>query len=311
MRRRSSKGNPNHWPAGTPKGGQFAPKGAGHSYFRDDDYYEARTKFRNGEISREEMDAIKNEYASPQEMEQLFGKRFGSENFVPAKSVKEAADYCRSLGVQPYYNGLSLETCNALNESLTVTFENFPKTREKVIVCGNAQDINRAKKAAITEYIVNGNFGYFRTEASKKEWVKGQASRIVGRVGGRSLAFVQYGARTVQCAEVEKRFNGVYINSNQQDITASMEYGVGTKFHPKGCGSVKAVMDHEMGHLIHNTYGGLKVNMKDKTIKDELSEYGASDVKEYHAEAWSEFCNNPNPRRRAREVAEEFFRRAK
>ena len=147
MKRKSSQGNPNHWPKGSSKGGQFAPKGSGISYFRDADYYEARSRFRNGEISKEEMDAVKSEYATPEEMEHFFGRN--GVDFTPAKTVKGAEAYARSLGVEPYYKGLDLETCNALNESMANTLATFPKVKMYLHVCGNAQEINKQKKKEI------------------------------------------------------------------------------------------------------------------------------------------------------------------
>ena len=309
MKRKSSKGNPNHWPAGTPKGGQFAPKGAGQSYYRDSDYYDARTKYRNGELSKEEMDSIKKEYATPQETEQLFGKSFGIGDFVPAKTVSEAEDYCRSLGVEPYYKGLSLDTCNALNESLTTTFRYFPKTKEYIHVCGNAQTINKEKKKAVEMYILENDFSAYHYR-NKAEWAKRQATRLVGRVSSRTLAYTYMEKPVGPVSEVHERYLGIYVNSNNKDIDASMKHSEETQFHPQGCATQKAAFDHEMGHIIHVSYGGLKVNMKDISIKDELSEYAMTNVKEYHAEAWSEYCNNPNPRNRAKEVGEEFLRRA-
>lgn len=52
--RKSSKGNPYHVPAGCPQGGQFTSANKQNVMVNNSDaYYEARTKFRKGEISEE------------------------------------------------------------------------------------------------------------------------------------------------------------------------------------------------------------------------------------------------------------------
>lgn len=303
--RRSSKGNLNHWPAGTPKGGQFAPKGAGICYMRDEKYYDARDKFRNGELSKEEFEEIKKEYSENT-------NPVKNVSFTPAKSVSEAEEYCRSLGVEPYYKGLDLDTCNALNESLTTTLTLFPKTKEWLSVCGSAQEINKHKKKDVARHIMSKyDSAWFSNEKRKEQWAKSQASRLVGRVSGNRLAYTYMELPRGDFADIQRKYMGVYINSNNQDLGASMEECERTGFHPVGCNTKKSVVDHEMGHLIHAAYGGLKLNPKEASIKSELSEYAMENIKEYHAEAWAEFCNNPHPRKRAREVGEEFLRRAK
>lgn len=55
MKRKSSRGNPYHVPAGSPKGGQFTTKNGGVAVLRNEGYYEARTKLRKGEISEEDF----------------------------------------------------------------------------------------------------------------------------------------------------------------------------------------------------------------------------------------------------------------
>jgi hypothetical protein len=91
-------------------------------------------------------------------------------------------------------------------------------------------------------------------------------------------------------------------------------------FHPIGCGSPGAVMDHELGHQIDSLLG-LTNRETTQYFKDEelkkiwartkkagitlnLSEYGASKKSEFLAEAWSEYVNNPNPRKAAKEFGD-------
>lgn len=55
MKRRSSKGNPYHVPAGSPKGGQFTTKNSGIAVVHNENYYAAKTQLRKGEITEEDF----------------------------------------------------------------------------------------------------------------------------------------------------------------------------------------------------------------------------------------------------------------
>jgi hypothetical protein len=87
-----------------------------------------------------------------------------------------------------------------------------------------------------------------------------------------------------------------------------------SQFHPEGTNSIKAVIDHEVGHAImdsyRNVYGQTLIlnngkirdtyyTARDKGkdyIKTNLSGYANVSDSEFIAEAWSEYKNNPNPR---------------
>lgn len=59
IKRRSSKGNPYHVPKGSPKGGQFTSANCQNVEIRNSQqYYDAKTQLRNGEISEEEFQRV-------------------------------------------------------------------------------------------------------------------------------------------------------------------------------------------------------------------------------------------------------------
>lgn len=83
------------------------------------------------------------------------------------------------------------------------------------------------------------------------------------------------------------------------------------KWAPIGCGSPKAVADHELGHEIDNLLSASNdtvINdlysnmMRDNKAEAVLSGYSRTNVKEFIAEAYSEYRNNPNPREISRAV---------
>lgn len=83
-------------------------------------------------------------------------------------------------------------------------------------------------------------------------------------------------------------------------------------FHPKGCDTVGALFDHEIGHQLDSLLSVSKSQrfrayydpLSKDSIKDGLSEYATWNEKEFIAEAWCEYRNNPNPREHARFVGD-------
>jgi hypothetical protein len=99
-------------------------------------------------------------------------------------------------------------------------------------------------------------------------------------------------------------------------LAEKLEREVISKWRPEGCGSVKAIVDHEMGHEIHklldahddteilSLYNSLKNSGE---IKEKLSQYAERNPREFIAEAWSEYQNNPNPRETSVKVVKRLF----
>lgn len=322
-RRKSSRGNPWHDARGRFCHGPQAEKDTWGNPISDEqrkeavchsektaEGYDAQTKFRNGEIDKAEVGGSVREPVSHSTGFEAALKEAGF-SFTPATTIAEAEEYARSFGVRPYYKGLSLETCNALNESLGQTLTMFPKTQKWLKVCGNAQQINKEKKKAIAKYLLESDYAEHCDEAYRKKAATWMASRLTGRCGSSNLAHTYMEMPVGQAAGVRFEYMGIYLNSNRDGTYEQiMEHNTNTGFHPVGCTTTKSIIDHEMGHVIHAAYGGKIVDMSDKrAISEELSKYGAHNVKEYHAEAWSEFVNNPTPRARAKEIGEEFLGR--
>lgn len=118
----------------------------------------------------------------------------------------------------------------------------------------------------------------------------------------------------------------ISFNENNFDA-ADLKHNVETKWHPEGCDTRKAVLDHEFAHSIwyqlglnkklgNNDYAFSKYDdlsplqkyIKEKMwmgqthVKNNLSGYAATNPSEFFAEALSEYLNNPHPRKIAQEV---------
>lgn len=80
-------------------------------------------------------------------------------------------------------------------------------------------------------------------------------------------------------------------------------------WHPQGTERLESTFDHEFGHKIDEL---LDIRSESQLVKlhnavsweiaDKLSEYAEKNIKEFIAEGWSEYLNNPNPRSVARRI---------
>ena len=96
---------------------------------------------------------------------------------------------------------------------------------------------------------------------------------------------------------------------------------VSQKKSPVGCDTLKSVIDHEIGHYLD--YGrvkgtsstGLQLSrdsqilkiyqgMTKEEITENLSSYASKNIREFIAESWSEYQNNPHPRATAKAVGD-------
>ena len=111
------------------------------------------------------------------------------------------------------------------------------------------------------------------------------------------------------------KYDGVAVNNdyaqNYAKFKSEKQADEIAKWAPIGCGSPKAVVDHELGHEIDNLLGASNdhiINdlysgmMRDNKAETALSGYSKTNVKEFIAEAYSEYRNNPKPREVSRAV---------
>ena len=137
-----------------------------------------------------------------------------------------------------------------------------------------------------------------RLEMSKTLIKKG-----IPRISSRTYAFEMDAKRL-------KGASGIVINDpfskNFKTLTGKLQKDIEKGFHPKikeGT-EVKSVFDHEMGHVLDDTYKiGTSKEFLDfytpitgKEIATDLSRYALENRNEFIAEAWSEYINSAKPR---------------
>ena len=163
----------------------------------------------------------------------------------------------------------------------------------------------------------------------------GGTAAVRFRLGGAYSNGDSYASFLEAAAGPHKGQIGIGINSDlfsQWDIkntSQKLKQGVASTWFPAGTGTVKAIIDHEIGHWIDHKYNiskdsrirklfrayhersedyytlpnGMRVYGSQK-MGAVLSRYANTNAKEFLAEAWAEYRNNPRPRPVAKEVGD-------
>ena len=250
--------------------------------------------------------------------------------FEQAKTLKAAEEFAMKLGVpRVSYEGCAVEAANEWNRALLETFNRFPELKNNFGFVGEAHARNALCEMELTDYfhqILKEKFRqlderFLRSRAELK------ASQVI-------LAELKVSRNA--CAQsftsnhiVKRRFAGVTMNrdlcGDYRALLEMQKHNEQIKFHPVGCGSVRSILDHEIGHQLDELLGlsnlpevralfDSRVVIKNgaadySRITDELSRYAWDNDNpnrygEFIAEAWAEYCNNPSPRAIAQKIGE-------
>ena len=100
-------------------------------------------------------------------------------------------------------------------------------------------------------------------------------------------------------------------------LEASLKRDAASQFHPIGCDTIRSILDHEIGHQIDDllSLSNNKVlvayhsSLTNEEISSGLCRYAWKNsspvpIREFIAEAWSEYVNNPEPRKISKTVGE-------
>lgn len=232
-------------------------------------------------------------------------------NGFAAKTIAEAEEAFRAqLGVKCRLDGFKksdMAQVRDIFECVSSHFKTFPELREEVHFVGSMQG---RVKAFAEEF-----FKEMRSNPHNS-WARDEDIQKVAMRRARKVAYTSCYAYS-HSAGKEYGLDGVVFNTAWAGtkITESLQGDVKAKFHPEGCDTVKSVFDHELGHRIDELlHVSQQLGSKDwyqeaivlgaGYIKDNLSKYAMTNLKEFVAEAWSEYLNNPNPRELASHVGE-------
>ena len=234
--------------------------------------------------------------------------------FIPAKTISEAEDYARSvLGIPNVsYKGCDADTANAWNRGLHDAFSRFPELKKNFGFVGEVHERNAMLKPVLRQHYADD----YRKRAA---WLPpAQIDQLADAATRKTMKQLQVAKGTLAVSFSESRapfsdFRGVSVNrehgKDAKKFAQVLTKDVGSKFHPVGCDSIRSVLDHEIGHQLDNLLGirdiqTIKELFDSRThteLSDALSRYAWDNKNrnryaEMIAEAWAEYCNNPNPR---------------
>lgn len=229
-----------------------------------------------------------------------------------AKTIEEAEQQFRELGLNCDLSGFKKKDIGQVKEIFDCVdrhFRDFPELKEKIkfvgSMTGRVKMLTTAKFEELKK-LYDGKLPESLLMEHAKKWA-------------RKTAYLRdcYAYSSEGCAAYG--LNGLVFNTawTGDKITTSLQRDVASKFHPEKCDTVKAVFDHELGHKLDallNLYKNadfLKIYNEaaghgEQYVLDNLSGYSycprlmrkANYIpqKEFIAEAWSEYLNNPTPR---------------
>lgn len=247
------------------------------------------------------------ETAEPQTEEELFP-------FTPAKTIKEANEYARDvLGIPNVdYKGTSVEIANEWNRGLADNFSRFPELRDNFDFVGTCQNRNKLAKKTLYPTVMD-KFKRLNPTFTEKQ-LEGAVKRYITK---QYAPPIQSSVYAQSCRTMTVR--GITVNNRwtAEMLEESLKRDALSQFHPIGCDTIRSILDHEIGHQIDDMLDlctkkvlvAYHQSLTNAEISAELSRYAwrnssPAPIREFIAEAWSEYVNNPEPRRIAKTVGE-------
>jgi hypothetical protein len=240
----------------------------------------------------------------------------------PSKDIAEAEQYARDvLGIgNVNYRGIAPEVADEWNRGLQEAFEKFPKLKKKMNFTGESHARIEQLEMIIRKY----NFDHIRKNSKNAGIGDDELRKIADEQTESLIKKIQVNEDSIASsmtggARYQSEVLGVTINErfgrDFEYMNKILKEQVESKVHPEGCDTIKSVLDHEIGHQLDALLG---INEKDEikkifnnnkdNMRELLSDYAINNnskpYKEMIAEAWAEYCNNPNPREIANEVGQ-------
>lgn len=235
--------------------------------------------------------------------------------FSPAPDISKAEDYARNvLGIQNVsYRGVDITTANEWNRGLASAFERFPELRNRIRFVGTCQERNRLIEDAARSYFTNEylKFNGRISEDTLSILIEDNVHKYMKRLHILNEDYAQ-NCHLTGFPDFPQ-FHGVTVSesygSDSESFVRNLTENVRNRIHPAGCDTIKSVLDHEIGHQLDRLLGisnnpeiqDLFDSITNNELTDMLSEYSWNNsnpnkYSERIAEAWSEYCNNPEPR---------------
>lgn len=240
--------------------------------------------------------------------------------FKDAKTIGEAEQIVKdfNLADRVDYKGIDVAVANDWNKALYETVSRFPELRKNFKFVGTTQARNNYYVSSrLDEYVeklkkINPGFDNKALIEYAKKRLRKSIGKVKSSIYAQSMAYEDLTGVTVNKAWGSKLIK----------LKEALKRDVEIKFHPVGCESIKSVIDHEIGHqlddLLNISMEGNIQKLYNKYSKEELTEKlsryswdnnNSKKIREFVAEGWAEFNNNPEPREVAKEIGETILRR--
>lgn len=269
MERVSSRGNPYHHPAGSPKGGQFASKGTSNSTISEktDEQYEAATENRRVESVL---------------------------TFTPAETKEEAVAFANGLGVEVDYSEFTVEQCNVVNRVLEETFVEFPETRKSLRFIGSAES---HMKEISTE-----NLSIIKQQYIEDGMPEKVAEKLVAIESKLADMTERMGAHYAVVESIDGDNRNLHMFLHPMEIVEHDNDGPIARMKQLLKGKFRRTAYHEFGHVIAMTYSPdegeeFSKQFSKMEVVTGLSTYAATTHCELMAEGWAEYKTRKRPRR--------------
>lgn len=234
---------------------------------------------------------------------------------VPAEDVTKAEEYARDvLGIKNVsYKGVDVTTANEWNRGLADSLAKFPELKKNINFVGTCQERNRLLEIEARKYYEN-KFSVLKGKVPDddiKDWVESLTNDYMKQFIISSDSYAESFSKVTDPNFPD--FYGISVNDNvgrnSEKFIKDLEESVKNKFHPEGCDTIRSVVDHEIGHQLDKLLGISEIqevreifdSITVAETKTLLSGYAANNKNpnkyaEPIAEAWAEYCNNPEPR---------------
>lgn len=231
----------------------------------------------------------------------------------------------------------------AKNSKTTIELKGITPERQEEIVTTIYEHYEEFPELSKDITYMGGNNGFVKKYLDQltNKTVDAYMNKIGGKVGDATVFLINdvkkkmkkyleigknEGAIAISRRNSDNSISAIILNEHQTNSPETAEMlknNAKIGFHAKGSGTIKYIVDHELGHKLNDLYkitsnaeiisiyNGAKeeseANSQNEIRKkymqaNTLSRYGYTNISEFVAEAWAEYRNNPNPREIAAKV---------
>ena len=204
-------------------------------------------------------------------------------NFQTFDNTLDAQKYAVKMGFakEVNYHDIDITTANEINRAFFDNIKKVPEIKGSMGFLGSMEGFNNY----YIKFIKEGQLVTTTAESKLK----------LGLIESQKRANAVY-------YDISGRFKGGMGINSSPNLVENLDKAAKSGWGTSHSGSIKALIDHEIGHLIDDLYKiSNKKGFKDfysslsaLDIRNDLSKYGSTSIKEFLAETWADYSNNPD-----------------